>query len=270
MQLLVVEALGGLCNRLRALVTGAEWAREHERRYAVVWRTGGYFEARMEDLITNRFPQIPPLVGRGLAMLGGGYTEDTRLGSHLRCRLLVTRTGNQLLHRNGEMIHEGPLLRTLTPSLPVRQRVQSLGSWTAPVVGVMIRAHPLAHQKTREASPPSWFYRRMHEMRTADPGVRFFLSTDLPSVSSEVHARFPDVLELPKPAPYNSRDALQDSMADLYLLSGCTYILGSYWSSFSECARGLAGHGGYETSVDTPTEDWSTRSSIVTTPRMPA
>lgn len=268
MPLLVLEATGGLCNRLRAVVTGAAWAEENARNYAVVWRTGAYFEARMEDLVTDRYRQIPPLVARGLAALSGGYTADTSLGSHLAHRLLVTRTGNQLLHANGEAIREGPLLRKLTPAAPVRQRVRSLGTWNEPVVGVMIRAHAMSHRKTLDASPPSWFYRRMADLRATDPHVRFFLSTDSPPVSAEVHALFPGVLELPKPSKYNSREAIQDAMADLYLLSGCTYILGSYWSSFSECARGLSGHGGYETSRDVPEEDWQRRRSIVTAPVM--
>ncbi len=108
----------------------------------------------------------------------------------------------------------------------------------------------------------------MAELRATDPRARFFLSTDSPSVSAELHALFPDVLELPKHSKYNSREAIQDAMADLYLLFGCTYILGSYWSSFSESARGLSGHGGYETSQDTPTENWQTRRSIVTAPIM--
>lgn len=266
MKYLVLDAIGGLCNRLRAVVTGAAWAEEEGRGFAVIWRTGSYFGARMEDLVVDRYRMVPPLVANGLALLSGGYKEYERLGDHLDSRYLFTRTGNQFIRVNGQGIAEGPLLRLLTPSEPVRRRVDSLGSWHEPIVGVMIRAHGLSHPKTLEASPPSWFYRRMEELRATDPKIRFFLSTDTPEVSGEVHARFGDVLELPKRSPYNSRAALQDAMADLYLLAGCTYILGSYWSSFSECARGLSGHGGYETARDVPKEDWQVRRSIATAP----
>lgn len=266
MRWLLLNVAGGLCNRLRAVVTGQVWAREQQRDYAVIWSVGDHFGARLNDIVADRFLLLPYALHRVIALCGGGYTKPVDLHRFAHRRLLMTSTGDQFCRADGTQIPEAPLLRDLTPSREVVQRVRSIRAWDEPVIGVMIRANPLSHAKTLASSPPSWFYRRMKEIRSTDPDVPFFLSTDCPDVSREVHEQFSNVLELPKHAAYNSREAIQDAMADLYLLAGTTYILGSYWSSFSEVARGLANHGGYETTCDVPRERWEERRGVTTRP----
>ena len=125
----------------------------------------------------------------------------------------------------------------------------------------MIRANSSAHAVSRETSPPEWFYRRMDDIRADYPDVGFFLSTDSPEVSDEVHHRFANVAELRGKSEFNSATGVQDGVCDLYLLARTDYIIGAAGSSFSITAGWLAGHGGFETPTDPPEADLHTRLS---------
>lgn len=250
---LVVKAKGGLCNRLRALSSGARWAEVHGHRFAYSWPVTPSFGAALGDLFVDPFWSIPARVAAVVGRITGGYgTADTvDPGRRL-----------QVLHTGAVLAVEDPYaaLRRLQPADPLRERVdRTSATWDGPMVGVMIRAHQLAHAETLGASPPDWFFDRMESIRRAHPDVRFFLSTDSREVSGEVHRRFPGVIELRKDARYNTRPALRDATCDLLLLARTTYILGSHFSSFSEVAAVLAGHGGYETAVAAPLESLSSR-----------
>ena len=109
-------------------------------------------------------------------------------------------------------------------------------------VGVMIRANSSAHAVSRETSPPEWFYRRMDDIRAHYPDVGFFLSTDSPEVSDEIHHGFANVAELHGKSEFNSPTGVQDGVCDLYLLARTDYIIGAAGSSFSITAGWLSGH----------------------------
>jgi len=49
---------------------------------------------------------------------------------------------------------------------------------------------------------------------------------------------------------YNQGDGVREAVCDLYLLSLCNYIVGSYWSSFSDMAFWMRGESAFETSMD--------------------
>src|SRR5262249_42307842 len=125
-------------------------------------------------------------------------------------------------------------------------------------------ANTNAHAVARETSPPEWFYRRMQEIRADYPDVVFFLSTDSPEVSDEVHRRFANVTELRGKSAFNSPQGVQDGVCDLYLLARTAYIVGSAGSSFSLTASWLAEHRGFETPLDPPEVDVHTRLSMST------
>ena len=92
----------------------------------------------------------------------------------------------------------------------------------------------------------------MEGIRVEYPDVKFFLSTDSPEVSNEIHRRFAGVAELRGKSAFNSASGVQDGVCDLYLLARTRYLIGSAGSSFALTAGWLAGHGGYETPTDPP------------------
>lgn len=265
---LVIRTHNGLGNRLRAVVTGVEWARLADREVRVAWPTGRRFGAALGDLFETDLPTVSDVRSRVVAALTRGARTIHTLRSDDPRPTLVVFASDPFVLDDGTQISEGPLLRRLVPTPAVVERMRSIDAWNRPVVGVMIRAHPLAHPETRRASPPEWFYERMAQLRSTDPDVRFFLSTDSPEVSRQVHARFDGVYELADKGGFNTRRGLVDAVADLYLLAGTTYILGSHWSSFTGTAWHLAGHGGFESSRRRGGESWEQRRTIVTSPRL--
>jgi hypothetical protein len=255
---LLLRVGGGLCNRLRALLSAEEWALSENRQLLVAWPTSVEFEAGLEDLVADPVRSVPPKAVSLAARAFGGYRTAENLDVAPKRAVLVASTANVVV-RDGRWIEWGPRLRALRPSRQVQERVDSMALPAGRVVGVMIRADQRSHRFTLAASPPEWYFQRMESFRSDDPDVRFFLSTDSPQVSADVHSRFPGTLEQNDKGRYNSRDAIVGAMADIYLLARTTYILGAHFSSFSETAALLSGHGGYETSRLQPLESWEER-----------
>jgi hypothetical protein len=127
-----------------------------------------------------------------------------------------------------------------------------------PLVGLMVRAHSSAHRETMASQPVAFALERLHRIREVAPEATVFLSSDSPEASAIIRAQHP-VVELPEKGGFNSMRGVQDAVCDLYLLASCQWIIGSHASSFSEIAGLVAGHGGYETSVDRATADLEER-----------
>jgi hypothetical protein len=122
----------------------------------------------------------------------------------------------------------------------------------------MLRTHASAHASTTASQPLDHARRRLDEVRRLAPDATVFLSSDSPEGSAALR-RHHQFAELPDKGEFNSARGVQDAVGDLYLLAACQWIIGSHASSFSEIAGMLAGHGGYETSVDPPAVEFERR-----------
>ncbi|MEM9423654.1 MAG: hypothetical protein AAF975_02555, partial [Spirochaetota bacterium] len=76
-----------------------------------------------------------------------------------------------------------------------------------------------------------------------DSSVKFFLATDDLSVEIKLRQIFPGrIVSYPKKNfDRNNPIAIQDAVIDLYCLSNCRKLIGSYSSSFSEIASEING-----------------------------
>lgn len=201
--MLAVKVRGGLCNRLRALLSLAE------RNPLVCWPliASGWaeFHCPLSDLWQHPFREITP---EEFARHDGPKLETS--SAH------------------------GPLRLDLFRLHPDRQQEVDQFDHGCPI-GVSIRtvrAHPL----TLERTPVEWFIARMRE----HPGP-YFLSVDDPGVSARIRGEGIAVVEFPKRGAFNSRRGVQEALIDLYLLARCPKLIGSYYSSYSEFAAALAG-----------------------------
>ena len=122
------------------------------------------------------------------------------------------------------------------------------------MVGVSIR-YRNAHPKTLEASPPEWFIQRINELHEQFPGVLFFLSTDCEEASQLIRSSTQAAIcQLPRNYRSDQPDGIQEALCELYLLTKTNYVLGSYWSSFSDMAGRIRGNSTYENSKSRPNE----------------
>lgn len=237
-----VRVMSGLGNRMRALCGSMSLAAAAERPLLYRWPTSATFEPRLTDLWAEPGRRI------GAAEEIYRRTRSRRFDERLDRfqlsdgRAWYVRTKHALALPEG-VDDWGVSLRSLEAVPAVNDRV--LGFWeehlaTSPYVGIMIRASAATHEKTKAASPVTWYEGRMRGILEWWPDVTFFVSTDDTSVADRLQRTFERVHVLPDKGAYNSVRGVQSAVADLYLLASSSGVLGPYWSSFAMMAKQLA------------------------------
>ena len=256
---LVVAVTGGyhgLGNRMRVVLGAQALARYEGRSFAYVWPTGRGFGARLDELWEFRARRWTTIRSR---MLASAYPyRDARLewidDAARRERVWQIRTPHALTLPPGAPSWHAAL-RALQPVEGIRRTILELAAASAdrPYLGVMIRAHSVAHDATLRESPVEWYLSRIDEIRSERPELGLYVAADTDAAFVQVARRFPDCLGQTDKGAYNSRPALQAAVADLYLLAGSCHILGPHYSSFPELARFLSGDAvALETSTSAP------------------
>ncbi len=247
------KPLHGLGNRVRLVLSGQALARSVGRDFDYYWPVGSGFGARLTDLWAFQ-DSITPLTDLALRLVAP-YRDPVALVNDPQAGRQPTwhiRSPNALPLPDGvPSWHDSLAALQLTPVLADAVRTLHGREFGAePYVGVMVRTHQNAHDQTRRHSPLSWYVSRMHEVQDATGGLRFYLSCDTPEADALLRSEFPSATSLPKSGAYNSRQAIEESVIDLYLLAGSCHILGPHYSSFPELAHFLTlGQVPLETSV---------------------
>lgn len=236
-------SLSGLGNRMRFTLSALSLAEAHGREFSYAWPQTDHFRPALTDLWEFDEREVPwsetgilaeefPFVERHEDLPANA--DDLRVWN-----LRSTRT---------QSLPEGATpypqhLRNLTPTGAIRERVTSLHAEHLngmPYVGVMIRAHEKAHSASTEASPVEWFLDRMADFDKVNPGVKFFISCDVPEVQERVIAAFPNSVGQVDKGGYNSSEGVISSVVDIYLLAASSYMIVPYYSSFPAMAWDLA------------------------------
>ena len=231
----------GLGNRVR-VVLGAKVLAEHERRELFyVWPTGKLFGPKFTDLWNfSGGVRISRSMSRVIAPLWPYETEDVREPSETRVRQI--RTGSEL--RLPDSLRSWRQeFRDMAPAEEITERVETFFNAHLkgrPYVGVQVRAHQVSHQKTKDASPVSWFERRMRDIATQQPEIAFFVSADVPEVVAHLQDVIPNVFGLRDKGGYNTTKGVKSAVTDLDLLASSGYLLGAHASSFRHLAAYLA------------------------------
>jgi hypothetical protein len=256
-RLLLLNARRGLGNRLRSLLSAFAYADATGCGLRVVWEPNEQCGAKLGELWEHPARLAPVARARYLAKLSGGWEEHLEADdldlSVFRRPILALHSSQPFSNPAGIPWHS--TFSRLRPVQEIRTRIAR--TWSVidphrPLVGVMVRAHSSAHRDTAASEPVVHALERLRNIREVAPDAAVFLSSDSPEASSVIRAEH-SVIEVPAKGPFNSLRGVQDAVCDLYLLASCQWIIGSHASSFSEIAGLVAGHGGYETSVDRAT-----------------
>lgn len=232
--------LHGLGNRVRLVLSGQALALAEGRLFSYYWPVGRGFGARLTDLW--EYPEsIPAAVDVALRAVAPFRNPAEVVGdpAFRSVPLWHFRSGSALPLPPGTpgwdvAFADLPLRAALAETV---RTVHAREFAAEPYVGVMLRTHPNAHELTKLHSPISWYVDRMREFREEHPGIRFYLSCDTPDGEQELQRLFPGSVSLPKTGGYNTRQAIIDSVVDLYLLASSAHILGPHHSSFPELAH---------------------------------
>lgn len=246
----------GLGNRMRVVLGAQALARFEGRAFRYVWPTGREFGARLDELWEFHARRWPTVLSRALTPFCPYKDADLEWIDETarRERVWQIRTPHALNLPPGAPSWQASL-RALRPVERIRRRVLELfaASDDRPYLGVMIRAHTIAHDATLRESPVEWYLDRIEQIRGERPDLGLYVASDTDAAFVQVARRFPDCVGQTDKGPYNSRQALQAAVADLYLLACSCHILGPHYSSFPELARHLSGGAvALETSTSEP------------------
>lgn len=240
---LLVEVQSGLCNRLRVYLSAKFLAEESDRRLQVVWTPASGCGAHWRDLFTNPIdeigalpPEPPALDGRvGVLMEQAARSSADVVCVRSCCFLLPYRNWTKVMAS----------FRELEPVDVVAQMVRmKIIEFQPETIGVHVRrgdfALYLPTKKNAKLPALKHYFAHLDRWRGS-----IFLSTDGgDEVEQPFRKRYGKRLII---HPKRSRDrgtveAVQDALADLYLLQRCCALVGTEHSSFTRTATIFGTH----------------------------
>ena len=263
-----VDAQHGLGNRLRAIGSAAAIAEATGRELVIVWQPDHHCNCLFSDLFDYRGPVINSSF-LDYAKISGmqvyNYMEieaDSKKDEVVSSDVsgdIYARSAYVLQSAFGGWDEDNRFIRFLKPSARVKELIE--GFELSGCVGVHVRmeagkgldhnsyddvsnwtkeGHDQIHY-WRDKSHYSHFVQRINQLIKENPRVELFLATDLPETyeifkkcfGERCHYLTRDVFD-------RSKEQLVYALADIILLSRCEVLLGSTWSSFSECAMRLS------------------------------
>ena len=256
-----IQTCEGLCNRFRVLLSAIGFCEMTNRELVICWplSKGGKlrplvtgeshkrFQAGLSDLWVHPYREVGRKEWKKMCRKPSSVEASVPPDPGSDAPILYLNTYEHFFHNLPHTPRQYASRLELIPELHDRVERFSGAYFTGtPQIGIHIRHHK-AHEFTTTHSPVSWFVGRMGELQALYPQAGFFLSTDSSDLSERFSKRFPGLMrEQCTPPGFNTREGIQKGLVDLYLLARTDYILGSYFSSFSEMALWLQGEKGYE------------------------
>ena len=238
--MLVLRVQGGFCNRLRSIVSACLWAEDLGTGLVIHWpEEPGHMACRMDEILDTK--TIPRLVS-----FHTGYLRNARqVLSHddMKCVLEVQEllgSGDiriesySIFHK--DFVSRGiAILRAIQIHPSIQKSVERVKGGS---IGIHIRRTD--HVKCIAASPLALFEDYLEKAERGN----FFLATDDAEVKASFKEKYKGVHFISSPVTKLgrlSKDQQIHGVIDWLLLQGCTSIVASRGSSFSELAAWRAG-----------------------------
>lgn len=266
---ITVHAMHGLSNRLRAIASAIALASKDNRYLRIIWEKNIHVYAELHELLTismgprsfevwseyNSMEQSEDVFAVYDYMQPEQKYKSVSLdNAHIYFRSAYTMVSDIVSEQD-----TNDYLHLIRPSAAVQLLVDSLNIGSNILIGVHIRCI-MPREETRgitsdEYSEEGWKdiikYRKL--TKQAIPLFKMlaveykhktngsiFLSYD-DSAALQHFSDIVDVIYLQRECNDRSLKCLEYAVADLFLLGKSKYILGSYWSSYTEVAGRLAG-----------------------------
>lgn len=250
--MLIIQPIGGLCNRIRAINSALVLARKKGETLTVLWNVnaelGCPFEALFEPTDAFRLYNIHSKWN--LRKLFYQFSRP-RIGNE---EIRQNRDENGLLGAYEASLPGRLYIATeehffpchdysaFVPTAEIKTRIDALtASFHAHNVGVHIRRtdnKPAIGKSSTDA-----FISSMRKELEDEPDTMFYLATDDLSEEANLRRLFPGHI-LSNETRDLSRDSItgiKDALLDLMCLSMTDKIIGSYFSSFTDMAADLRG-----------------------------
>jgi hypothetical protein len=246
---LTLTPTGGIGNRLRAIASARRLCRNVGARCSVIWDWGrfdDYFEPPGDVEFISPRPMGPATEVRHALV-----REDPspRRTVDVTVENVALVSGTVFWGSHEKPIGDWAVLRPFVPefSPQLRERADEFDRRHAVTMMVGMHIRRTDHQHATRFSPDRLFIAAARAV--VGSKRRIFLATDNAATAQQMHQLFPGAIcTLPKrtnldcrwPRPF-TREATEDDLVELLLLARTSYILGSYWSSYSYLAIILNG-----------------------------
>jgi hypothetical protein len=251
--MILFEPAGGICNRLRAMVSAQRLALDCRSSLIILWRKDHHLSASFDDLF------VKPREVRMVLTVGSDFLY--KITNAVICRIFKNRleqtTVETMNRANSDYVlyaaTRNVFIRTYSRfhcesdfSLikPIPEIVSVVDGYNFDrlgVVGVHIRRTD--NQRSSTLSPTELFIEAMRAELAENPSTTFFVATDSPDEERQLQQIFPGriIVHTKSSLDRNDPRAIRDAMIDLYCLARCRKLIGSYWSSFTDTAASIGG-----------------------------
>lgn len=266
MNKLIINPVGGLANRMRAVAAGVSLSQELGMGMPeIVWPVNndlfcdfnslfesGLFDGHMENISSREdllFYDLPRKKNLYLAnfLQYGRYglklTDYDRLplfeGKPESLENEIRSSHKPVLIRSGVVYY--PFTKELYRSLFVPKKEfldaaeERLHCGKNNIIGLHIRRTD--NEISIIHSPLRLFIEAVEREMSDNKDVMFYLASDDAGVKAELRTRFDNrIIVSDKSTARNSAEGIKEALTEIVTLSRCGKVYGSYWSSFSEAA----------------------------------
>lgn len=267
-KMLVINPIGGLANRMRAIAAGVTLAQDLGADFRIIWAMNSELYARFEDIF-----EVPAILKDKIYYPGKWEYEflykPPRKQNLFLSGLFLRRFQRKLqfavpgwditeneakepllkFYRNGDFkiayiqgctdfyTYDLEFYRSLfVPVKSIRAGVETVIGKIGPLrTGVHIRRTD--NIDSINHSPLEAFVAKIENILKKTPDMKFYLASDSEDVKTYFKKKYPDSFFCyERPAKRTTKDGIYNAARELMILSRCQRIIGSYYSSFSEAA----------------------------------
>lgn len=262
---IIIVAQGGLANRMRAIASSLYYAEKINRDLLVVWYKNKDLNAAFSDLFkTDQLPfkVIEPncfnyltfyeqprkknlffsgiirkitgcLTIKDVDAFFNAETIENLKGINKR---MIINSGSQFADFGSEWLQ-----RIFRFNDKVRIAAESILNGIWPDLSIQIRRTD--NIESIKHSPLHYFEEIIVSEIDKNNEVKIFLATDDEKTKNYLYSKFThNIIINPRKARRDTKEGMIDAAAEMFILSKCKIIYGSYWSSFSEIASLYGGN----------------------------
>lgn len=248
--MLIIQPIGGLCNRMRSINSAYKLAVMRGERLTVIWFRNQELGCSFDSIfqlnpvihlinITSKFDirkifyqfTSQYIENEDIRANRTGYTLNENFRSSLKKRCYIATE---------EHFYPADSYSLFKPLPELQQKIDSIISeFSAHTVGIHIRRTdnlPSIGKSSTDA-----FVSAMREELNKDSDTYFYLATDDAAEESYLRTLFPDriLANTNKDLSRDSLRGMQDALIDLYCLASTDKIIGSFYSSFTDIAADM-------------------------------
>lgn len=245
--MLIIQPIGGLCNRMRAINSAMVLAKKQGKKLKVIWNVNPELGCPFEELfeptdaftvmnIHSKWNLIKLFYQFTRKRIGNDDIRANRDSSGLTDEFTKTLDG-PLYIATEEHFFECHDYSAFVPTAEIAARIDTLtGAFGSHNVGVHIRRtdnKPAIGKSSTQA-----FIDSMQKEISLFPNTKFYLATDDLSEEENLRRLFPDriISNETRDLSRDSITGIKDALLDLQCLARTDKIIGSYFSSFTDIA----------------------------------